>query len=126
MAIEIAFQSPPDRAASILQWETTVSSAQLNFLEESASPGPVAQAAGKSLNCTVKARTADTQTSVCILYGGLERIRDGVVALLRLRVPVEAAPGTARVRVDPALAVSKDLKRFPIDAAETRVRIRPN
>src|SRR6185369_4038188 len=96
---------------SILQWETTIPTAQLSFLEESVAPGPVAQATGKVVSCSVKAKTANHQTSACILYGGLEPILDGVVAVLRLKILQEATPKTASVHVDSALAVSKDLKR---------------
>ena len=126
MVIKISFHSPPGKEPSALQWETTIPSAQLSFLDESMAAGPAAQTAGKSVNCAVKTtKTADSQTSLCILYGGREPVHDGVVAVLRLKILREATPGIALVRVDQALAVSKDLKRFPLDPKETAVKIRP-
>ena len=44
---------------------------------------------------------------------------------MRLAVLPQAATGTGRIRFDQALAVSRDLKRFPIEKAETVVKIRP-
>ena len=61
---------------------------------------------------------------VCILYGGQERIQDGIVAVLNLKVAPDAAPGISLVRVDRAVAVSKELKRFPVDPVESVVAIR--
>ena len=124
VAMEISFESPTDRETSALQWETTIPSAKLIFLDNNSSIGPAARAAGKSLSCSVKAKTADTKTLVCILYGGLGTIHDGLVAVMHLKVLPGASPGKAIVRVDEALAVSKDLKRFPIKASETAVTIR--
>ena len=125
VTIEISFKSPRGTEPSALQWETTIPSAQLAFLDDSMTAGPAAQAAGKSVNCAVKTKTGEAHTSVCILYGGQDSIHDGVVAILRLKIPPDARPGTARIRVDQGLAVSKDLKRYPLDPAESVVKVRP-
>jgi hypothetical protein len=124
VTIEISFQSPPGKEPSALQWEATIPSTQLDFVEQSMAPGPAAQAAGKSVSCALKTPASGTRTSVCILYGGLEPIHNGVVAVLRLHISREAKPGTARIRVDQGLAVSKDLKKVVLDPVEAVVKIR--
>jgi Cohesin domain len=125
-SIEISFNSAPGEEVSALQWETTIPSAQLNFLDETAAPGPAAQAANKSVNCALKnTKSGGTLTSVCILSGGQEPIHNGVIATLLLKVLPETAAGSVRIHVDQALAVSKDLKRFPVDPVETTITIRP-
>ena len=73
----------------------------------------------------MKSKTAETYTTMCILYGADAVIPDGVVAILRLTLASDAQPGSFRVRIGEALAVYKDLKRVPMDPAETTVTIRP-
>ena len=124
MTIETSFQSPSGKEPSALQWEATIPATQLDFVDQNLGPGPAAQAAGKSVSCAQKTPSNEARTSVCILYGGQESIHDGVVALLRLNISREAKPGTARIRVDHGLAVSKDLKKVLLDPVETVVKIR--
>ena len=125
VVIEISIKSPGAKEPpSTLQWEATISSAQLNFLDEGALTGPAAQSAGKSVSCALKTKTDEAQTSICILYGGQEPIRDGVIALLQLAISPGAKSGDARVRLDHGLAVSKNLTKVELPPAETHVRIR--
>src|SRR5215831_2225119 len=61
VAIEISIKIPSTKEPpSTLQWDATLPSAQLSFLEGGTIAGPAAQAAGKSVNCVVKAKTGDT------------------------------------------------------------------
>jgi hypothetical protein len=124
VAIEISFKSVPGHDVSALQFEAAIPSAQLKFQEEGTSLGPRAQADAKALSCAAKSNASGTLAQVCILYGGQQPIGDGVIAVLRLKILPEAAAGTAKVRVDQALAVSKELKRLPMDPVETAVHIR--
>ena len=124
VAIEISFKSKAGNEVSTLQWETTIPAARLNFADEGVVSGAAANAAGKSVNCAPKASAnSASKTLACILFGGQQAIPDGVIALLRLQVLPEAVPGTAQIRIDQALAVSKDLKRFPIDAVDGTVTV---
>jgi len=124
VSIEISINLPAGKEPpSALQWETVIPTAQLSFLEEGTRAGPAAQTAGKSVSCSVKTQ-AETNTSVCVLFGGQEPIRNGVVAILRLAVSAQAKTGNARVRLEHALAVSKNLARVELAPSETRVRIR--
>src|SRR6266436_5902083 len=109
VSINVSLTSPGGKEPpSALQWETTIPIALMGFVDENLSPGPEAQAAGKSVSCRVRSKTATTQTSTCILYGGREPIRNGLVAVLRLKISPDASPGSARIRIDQAIAVLKD------------------
>jgi hypothetical protein len=123
VAIEISLKSPKGREPSTLQWQTTVPLTKVGLLEET-SPGTAAEKSGKSVNCAVKSKTAETYTTMCILYGADSAVHDGVVAVLRLTLAADAEPGSFRVRIGEVLAVYKDLKRVPMDPAETTVTIR--
>lgn len=124
VAIEISLKSPKGQEPSTLQWQTTVPLAKVGQFEET-TPGPAAETAGKAVNCAVKSKTAETYTTMCILYGGQLGIHDGVVATLRLTIASNAGPGSFRIRTGEALAVYRDLKRVAIHSAETTVTIRP-
>ena len=124
VAIELSLQSPAGKEPAALQWEMSVPTAKLSLADENPVAGPAAQKAGKSLNCAVTKKTAQTYTSVCILAGGQKPIQNGVVALLRLRILPKATPGMVRIRVVGGTAVSSDVKSIPIAATETTVAIR--
>lgn len=122
--IHLSLQSPSNRSQpAALQWEIELPSGQLSFAKDSASPGPAAEAAGKSVNCAPKTSSAGVQTAICILYGGLEPIHDGVVAIFRLQVSTDAPPGPAKLKLDRAVAVLKDLAKTPMQAVETTVKV---
>jgi hypothetical protein len=124
VAIEISLESNGGKEPTALQWDTTIPQPLLTFPKEVASVGQAAQAAGKSVSCAIKTKTGVVQTAVCILYGGQEVIRNGVVAVLQLRVDPKAKPRRCRLTVDHGLAVYKDLTQVSLDAAETSVNVR--
>jgi hypothetical protein len=124
VSIQISLSSPSGAEPSSMQWETTVPAAQLALTDENLPPGPAAKSAGKTVSCKLKTKTAATHTWICVLFGGQEPIPNGVIAVLRLRILPDARLGPSRIRVDQGLAVTKDLKRVNLDAAETVVTIR--
>lgn len=128
ITIEISFKSPDEGEASALQWEITILATQLSVLDTDTTVGPAAEASGKSLSCALKSSGANHSAYVCILYGGRGSIGNGVVAKIRFKIASDTSPGSARVRISNALAVSKDLKRMPVSDAETIVhrRAKPN
>lgn len=78
------------------------------------------------MSCAPKGQeSATSRTVACILYGGQERIPDGVVAVLRLKALPQAAPGDTPILVDHAITVSKDLRSSPLKPAAGSVTIRP-
>jgi hypothetical protein len=123
VSIPISLQSAAGKEPSTMQWEVT---SPLSFtpVEENPPPGPAAKAAGKTVACKLKTKTSNAQTWICLLYGGLKPIPNGVIAVLRFGVPSDAPPGPARIRIDQGLAVTRDLKRTVLDAVEAVVTIR--
>ena len=109
---------------STLQWELTIPVDQLSLIDNNPEAGPEAKTAGKSVACSVQKKSDASQTSVCLVYGGREAIHDGVIATLHLKIADEAKPGSARILIDQAFAVTKDLKRTPMPAAGGAVTIR--
>jgi hypothetical protein len=119
VVIEISLKSPQGKEPAALQWEATIPTAELSLIDKEIAIGPAAKEAGKSVTCAVKGKTDKALTSVCILAGGRQQIQNGVIALLMLKVPQEAPIGPARIRVERAVAVSKDVTEVqikPVDA----------
>ncbi len=126
VTIEVAFDPKSGQETVALQWELEVASNHLEL--DTKQPGQVttaAQAAGKSLNCA-RATAADQHGPVrCILIGGDQGVPAGKVAVFTAQVPATAQPGTARIRFDHILALTRDLKQIPLKAVETTVKITP-
>jgi len=122
--LQVFLTSPAGSEPLALQWETTFPADQLTPLEGGASPGPVARAADKTVTCAVMPKAGGTAGIKCILIGGQQRIRNGVIVRLRFRVLPEAPGGSARVQVDQGIAVFKDLKQAPLKMAEAVVKVR--
>jgi hypothetical protein len=124
VAIELSLESPAGKEPLALQWEIGIPVARMSLLDGKLLLRPTAEEAGKSLNCAVKEKTAETQTLKCILAGGQKPIPNGTIAMLKLRIAKNAPTGSARIRVQQGIAVSKDLKPVSLDAVETVVTIR--
>ena len=125
VAIEISLASPDGDAPQLLQWETTIPTARLSFLENQLQAGPASQASEKSVSCATKINNPDTRTLTCIVGGGLKTIPNGVVALLRLRILPDAPTGPAPVNTARGVAVLPGLKEVLLPAAKTIVTVRP-
>jgi hypothetical protein len=124
LVVEISLKSPQGKEPAALQWEATIPTAELSLIDREIAIGPAAKEAGKSVTCAVKGKTGTTLTSVCILAGGRQQIQNGVIALLMLKVPQEAPIGPARIQVERAIAVSKDVTEVAMKPIETVVSIR--
>jgi hypothetical protein len=123
VVIEISLKSPQGKEPAALQWEATIPTAELSLIDKEIAIGPAAKEAGKSVTCAVKGKTDKALTSVCILAGGRQQIQNGVIALLMLKVPQEAPIGPARIRVERAVAVSKDVTEVPIKPVDAVVSV---
>src|ERR1700722_1232300 len=123
VVIEISLKSPQGKEPSALQWEATIPTTELNLIDKEIAIGPAAKEAGKWVTCAVKGKTDTALTSVCILTGGRQQIQNGVIALLMLKVPPEAPIGPARIRVERAIAVSKDVAEVPMKPVDTLVSV---
>jgi len=124
LIIEISLKSPQGKEPAALQWEATIPTAELSLVDQQIAVGPAAKEAGKSVTCAVKGKPDKTLTSVCILAGGQQQIQNGVIALLMLKVPEGAPIGPARIQVEGAIAVSRDVIEVPMKPIETVVSIR--
>ena len=124
VTVPIALERSPGREPTALQWEIEIA----NQLEPESQR--VARAllavieAGKSLTCAVAGNSAESRLLRCVLAGGQKPIPTGTIVLLSLRITDRAQAGTARIRLDHALAVTEDLKQLPINPVETVVTIR--
>ena len=123
--MNISLDSPSGKEQpAALQWELTIPADQLTLIDGNPQPGPEAKAAGKSIACRVKTKEGDAQTSICIVFGGRDPIHNGVIAILQSKIAAGSKPASARIRIDHALAVTNDLKRSSMPAAEGVVTIR--
>ena len=123
IGVEIVLKSPSGEEPSTLQWQITIPVDKFGPLQETTT-GPAAQAAGKSIMCSVNAKTTGAYTTVCILAGGQQPVRNGIVAIFRLTLAPTASPGSFPIHLNEGVAVSKDLKRKAIEHAETIITIR--
>jgi hypothetical protein len=123
VVIEISLKSPQGKEPAALQWEATIPTAELSLIDKEIAIGPAAKEAGKSVTCAVKGKTDKALITVCILAGGQQQIQNGVIALVMLKVPPEAPIGPARVRVERAIAVSRDLREVPIKPIDTVISV---
>jgi len=121
VSLNLSLTSPRGKEPpSALQWDIKVPA---RVIEMPAENPAEARAAGKTLSCREKSRTADTLTYTCLMFGGREPIADGVVAVLRLKIASAAASKPARIRIDQAIAVLKDATRIEMKPVETLLRI---
>jgi len=124
VAIEIALKSPPGKDILALQWEVEIPARQLDLENERAMRAVIAvQDAGKSVTCAVPNETPDSRTLRCILAGGQRPIPDGRVTSLSLKILENAQPGPIRVRLQNAVAVSRDMERVTFAPVETTVTV---
>ena len=124
VAIEVALKSAPGQDILALQWEVEIPARQLDLENERAMRAVIAvQDAGKSLTCAVPKETPDARTLRCILAGGQKPIPDGKVTLLSLKILENAQPGPIRVRLQNAVAVSRDMDRVTLAPVETTVTV---
>jgi hypothetical protein len=123
VVIEISLKSPQGEEPAALQWEATIPTAELSLVDKQIAIGPAAKEAGKSVTCAVKEKTDNALTSVCILAGGRQQIQNGVVALLMVKIPPAAPIGPARIRIERAIAVSRDVTEVPIKPIDTVISV---
>lgn len=124
VTVPIALHRSPGREPTALQWEIEIAN-QLEPEGQRIARAPRAVIeAGKSLTCVVAGKSAEGRLLRCLLAGGQKRIPTGTIVLLPLRITERAQTGTARIRLDHVVAVSKDLKQLPINPVETVVTIR--
>ena len=125
VSLDLTLLSPSHAQPSALQWEMSFPVDCCSLIEGFPKTGEAAEAADKGVSCTTRQNTADTRTILCVLYGGQKPIPNGVVAKLDFRIAPRASAGQVHIKVDKGLAVSVDLKRTTIPAAEGIITVRP-
>jgi hypothetical protein len=124
VTIQITLQDAPDREPAALEFDVNIPSSQLELESEHMARAPLpVNDAGKVLACAVARRRADIQVLHCVLAGGQKSIPSGAIVLLTLKIPERVQASTARIRVEHALGVTRDLKELPINPAEGVVNI---
>jgi hypothetical protein len=124
VAIEIVMRPPPAKDILALQWEMDIPAKQLDLANERAMRAVIAvQDAGKSVPCAIPKESAEIRILRCILAGGLKPIPDGKITTLSLKILENPESGPIRVRLQNAVAVSRDLERVPLEPVETAVTV---
>ena len=123
--MEIAFQPAPGGAFAALQWELEIPAGALALEGTPLTKVPlVVKDAGKSVQCAVSKRSAESLVLACILAGGQKPIPAGMIVLLSMKIGFGARAGAARIRVQNAVGVTGEAKQTPIEAAEADLTIR--
>jgi hypothetical protein len=114
-AVTLEIASPPGREPAALQWEFSVPDALL-IEAENATAGKAAQNARKAIQCRMQVNLQSEKNRFyrCILIGGVDRIRNGPVAILKYSAQPETKAGRYGIDVVRAFAVSGDAKKAPL------------
>jgi hypothetical protein len=121
---EIVLESSPGKEPLGLQWQVLLPSGELRLEDHRVLPGAAAKAAGKTLRCSERKNAGGSPVTMCLLTGGDKPIRNGTIALLKLRILPDAKAGMARIRMEGGLGVSRDLKAVSIGVTEGGVTVR--
>lgn len=117
--LDVSIESPVTRSPSVLKWEMTFPAQLMDPVGDAPELGKAAKDSGKSIACNLQ----KPYSYICILYGGLKPLDNGVIATLRFKVHKDAAPGATAVRVQKAEGVAGDYKQFVLKDAEGPVDI---
>lgn len=114
---------PTDKPLVALQWELAVPRG-LQIEAPGVVPGTAADLAGKSVNCATRTDPKNGKICVCILAGGIQKIQEGAIAIVKFSAAADAQPGKAIIRIQKIQGVSADLKTVEIADASTPITIR--
>jgi len=118
--VEISIESPAGKAPSTLKWETVFPAQLMDLVGDAPELGKAAKDSDKAIACAKPKPYSFT----CILYGGLKRLDNGVIATIHFKVHKDARLGETKVTVQKAEGVAGDLKQFSLKDAEGSVDIR--
>ena len=126
ITVQVALQSSSaDIQPAALQWEARIPSIELQRQggppEWSVQP---AKHSGKSLTCISTGNLAENLILRCVMAGGDKTIPSGAVGRLTFRISEQAPAGKAQIRLEHVLAVTRDLKQFPLPDAVAVLTIR--
>jgi hypothetical protein len=123
-AVTLEIASPPGKEPAALQWDFSVPDALL-IDAQSATAGKAAKSAGKAIQCRMQFNLQGERTSFCrcLLIGGVNRIPNGPVAILKYSARPEAKAGKYGIDIVRAFAVSADAKKTPLHDATAGIEI---
>ena len=123
-ALTLEIASPPGKEPAGLQWDFSVPDALL-IDAGSATAGKAAQSARKAIQCRMQVNLQGEKNRFCrcILIGGVDRIHNGPVAILKYSVPPETKAGKYGIDVVRAFAVSVEAKKAPLQDVSADIEI---
>jgi hypothetical protein len=124
-ALSLTIDSPTGKALVALQWEFSVPPAVEIKLSD-ITAGNAAQAARKSLTCSLKGTDAARSRRMryaCILAGGQSPIGNGPLVEVQYRAQWDVKGAPVRVAIENILGVSAVLKRIPIPNVDATIDI---
>ena len=124
VTVPISFQAAPGQELAAVQWEMQIPSPLVFENERMVRQSLPVKEAGKSLTCLIAAKSPEGARLRCLVSGGQKPIPTGTMALLTLKIPDGTRATKVRLRLENALAVTRDLKQAPIGFAEAVVSIR--
>jgi hypothetical protein len=124
-SVSIELKSPAGRAPVALQWELQFPARQVQIEDTGWSAGPDAQTAGKQLVCIRQLRREPESYSYrCVLAGGQNALKDGVMAVVKFRIAQSASPGNAVLSLADVLGTSAKPEKIPVKSSDTVLTIR--
>jgi hypothetical protein len=126
VTLQVRFQSMPQREVAALQWEVEIPP----DVFDPKGPQPVARSplpvkeAGKDATCGMIKKGADSFVWPCLIAGNQKPVPSGIIVVLSFKIPEGTHAGMSRIRLRRAIAVTGDLKQFPVDPAEATLTIR--
>jgi hypothetical protein len=123
-AVTLEIASPPGKEPAALQWDFSVPDALL-IDAGSAAPGKAGKSGGKAIQCRMQFNLQSEKKSFwrCILIGGVNRIPNGPVAILKYSARPETKAGKYGIDVVRAFAVSVDAKKAALQDASAGIEI---
>lgn len=118
--VDISIESPAGKGPSTLKWETVFPAQLMDPVGDAPELGKAAKDTDKAIACA----KSKPYSITCILYGGLKRLDNGVIATVRFKVHKDARVGETKVTVQKAEGVAGDLKQFDLKVAEGSIDIR--
>ena len=121
--LRITFKPRAEKAITALQWDLVFRQG-LRIVPDGVVCGSAAESAGKSLACGRKPSDGGNQRLTCILAGGVQPLREGVIAIIRLEAAGDARKGKTAVDLEKVQGVSPALDSVPMEGTTAPVTIR--
>lgn len=121
----ILLESPAGRAPAVLQWDLRVPPG-VTVAANGIEPGRSAKSAKKTLTCMPRKNgsSGSRVTHTCVLAGGTDPIKNGVIALVHYSAHADSGGAPVRVAITGVLGAARNATR--IDMPDIEAMIRPH